>query len=83
MKKLLVVFLLCFLRISSLYAKADIYLVTGVSTPEADTEKAMERLEKGLEKLNPKVYKNQEFKSVYNTSHGFWDLKKLNIMSRL
>jgi len=79
MKKLLVVFLLCFLRISSLYAKADIYLVTGVSTPEADTEKAMER----LEKLNPKVYKNQEFKSVYNTSHGFWDLKKLNIMSRL
>lgn len=79
MKKLLVVFLLCFLRISSLYAKADIYLVTGVSTPEADTEKAMER----LEKLNPKVYKNQEFKSVYNTSHDFWDLKKLNIMSRL
>jgi len=79
MKKLLVVFLLCFLSISSLYAKADIYLVTGVSTPEADTEKAMER----LEKLNPKVYKNQEFKSVYNTSHGFWDLKKLNIMSRL
>lgn len=73
MKKYLFIFILCLFSINSLHAKADIYLATGVLTSEFKTDEARLLLEADLKASNPEVYASQEFKSVYNTTHGFWD----------
>jgi len=61
------------LYIDSLSANADIYLATGVLTAEPKTDKLRLDLEADLIASNPKIYKNQTFKSAYNTTSGFWD----------
>ena len=73
MKKYLLIFLFCIFSVSSLQAKADIYLATGVLTDPDSTDAARYLLQEDLRASNPEVYKSQEFKSVYNTTHGFWD----------
>jgi len=71
-KYILIVFLYLF-SVNTLHAKADTYLATGVLTSERKTEKALGKLKAELEISNPEVYKSQEFKAAYNTSHGLWD----------
>ncbi|WP_345975307.1 hypothetical protein [Sulfurimonas sp. HSL3-7] len=73
MKKHLLVFIFCFFGISSLHAKADIYLATGVLTDKKDTDEARDLLEEDLKASNPEIYSSEPFKSAYNTSRGFWD----------
>lgn len=73
MKKLLLLFLLSFFGVSSLQAKADIYLATGVLTTEKSTDEARKALEADLKAANPEIYGSDPFKSAYNTTHGLWD----------
>ncbi len=72
-KKVLFIFLLCLLSISSLHAKADIYLATGVLTDPDSTDEARKALEEDLKASNPEIYGSEPFKSAYNTSHDLWD----------
>ena len=73
MKKLFLIFLLCLLSTSSLHAKADIYVATGVLTAEPDTDADRDALQEDLIASNPEIYESQSFKSAYNTTSGFWD----------
>ncbi len=71
-KYMLIVFFYL-LSVNTLHAQADIYLATGVLTSEKKTDIALGKLEKDLKASNPELYKNQDFKVAYNTTHGFWD----------
>ena len=73
MRKYIFIILMCVFSTNLLQAKADIYLATGVLTPESDTKEEMIDLEEDLKASNPKVYESQEFKSAYNTSSDLWD----------
>ena len=71
-KYILIIFIYLF-SVNTLHAKADIYLATGVLTDRDSTDAARLDLQEDLIASNPEIYESQEFKSVYNTTHGFWD----------
>ncbi len=61
---------------TQLFAKADIYIATGVLTIEAVTDEYTRDLMFTLQSSNPELYNSQDFKSAYNTSSDFWDFMK-------